>query len=339
VLRSRPAPVRPEPEIEEKPRQGFFGQLFSKLFSSPEPSVAAEKPTSRPQSDSKPAEQRTRAQNGSQQARKTESQGGESRGRNPKRGSKKTKSRSQTQTPSQAQAPATNSDGTPRRKKASRKRGGRKKAGQTGARQQNQPQSASAEQAQPPVSNDAPKSPPSQDKQDKQGENTGRKPRRRRSPYQTAGVKSRDGQAPESKDQNAPEHTRAENVSPDRALVEKSPQPLVEQVQSRPEPRPETPPASSARAEPKPESRPEPRPESKPDPKPETAAKSEPKSEPKVQAVEPKPQPVASESKPAVEKKPDSLTPANVIKDQHGVYTLKPSSTENPGKENSGAAE
>jgi hypothetical protein len=35
-----------------------------------------------------------------------------------------------------------------------------------------------------------------------------------------------------------------------------------------------------------------------------------------------------------VEKKQESPVPANVIKDQHGVYTLKPANSENPGKEN-----
>jgi ribonuclease E len=325
VLHSRPAPVRPEIKIEEKPKKGFFGQLFSKLFASPEPVVEEKKPASRSSSNGKPAAQRSRTQSGSQQATNTDGQAEKPRARNPRRGSKKKKTRSQTQ--AQSQSPATNTDGTPRRKKASRKRGGRKKkTGQPSASQQNQPQSPAVEQAKPPVSSDASQSSPSQDKQ---GENTPRKPRRRRSPYQTAGAKSRDGQAPDSKDQKPQENTRAENVNKDKALVEKSPQPLVEQVQSRPgtSARPEAAPKSSASAEHASGNRPE--------SKPESAAKPE----PKVQAMEPKPQPAASEPKAPAEKKPDSMTPANVIKDQHGVYTLKPSGSENPGKENSGAAD
>jgi len=312
VLHSRPAPVRQEPKVEEKPRQGFFGQLFSKLFSAPTPAAEEKKPTSRAPSDGKPAAQKARTQSSSQQGRKSDGQGSEPRTRNSGRGSKKTKTRSQAKTPAQdqSQAPEANSDGTPRRKKASRKRGGRKKTGKPRASQQNQPQSTVAEQAQTPAGSDAPKPPPSQDKQ---GDNTSRKPRRRRSPYQTAGGKGRDGQASESKDENAPGNSGAANVPPEKALTEKSPQPLVEKTQSGPE--------TTAR----PESRPEP------------AVKSEPKSEPKAPAVEPKPQPAASEAKPPAEKKPDSLTPSNVIKDQHGVYTLKPTHAENQGKESSGA--
>jgi len=320
VLRSRPAPTRPEPESVEKPRQGFFGQLFSKLFSSSEPVAKAEKPTSRPQPDRKPDEQRASARNNSQPRRRTDGQGGEPRTRNTRQSDKKKKPRSQTQpqvqgqAQTQAQEPSASPDGTPRRKKASRKRGGRKKTGQTSANQQNQPQSSPVEQAQQPPASEAVKT---ESAQEKQGENSARKPRRRRSPYQTAGVKPRDGQPAESNDRNEAEKARAENVPSEKALVEKSPQPLVEQVQPRPE--------TAARSEPRPESTA--KPEAKPEPRPE------------AQAVESKPQSVASEPKAPVEKKQDSPVPANVIKDQHGVYTLKPSNTESPGKENSGAAD
>jgi ribonuclease E len=320
VIPNRPAPTRPEPKVaEEKPKQGFFGQLFSKLFSSSPPDVETEKRKPSPRPDSKPAAKGSPPQNTPARQRSADGKSGETRTRNPRKRGKKKKTASQKQAQPQAQGEtqSTTADGKPQRKKTGRKRGGRKKAGKPGANPQNQAQSGQVEQDQAPVKQDGVQN---ETTQEKQGESSARKPRRRRSPYQTAGVKSRDGAPPEAKDKSDQEGSKTSSV--EKALVEKRPQPLVEQAQASPKT------TAESRSEKQPEAG------SRPETRSEPQARSETAPQPKAQPAEPKPAPDASEPKPVVEKKQESPAPANVVKDQHGVYTLKPANSENPAKEN-----
>ncbi len=340
VIPNRRVPARPEPVVEEKPRQGFFGQLFSKLFTSSEPEAGSDKPAAPKRSEAKPAAQKTESQSAQQKGRSTDSNSGQPRTRNTRRRSKKkVQTSSQAQTQPQEQAQPASPGGKPRRKKSTRKRGPRKKkTSQSRANQQAQPQAASGDQEQKPASGNASQNEPAQDKQG----GTGRKPRRRRSPYQTAGVKSRDGQAPESTDKSQSDKAVTETTSSEKALVEKSSQPLAEKSsqslaetsQPRSKPKPESQPKAESRPEPKTESAPGTG--SRPEAKPESKGSSEPKSDPKPEPADSKPQAASTGSKPPAEKKQESPAPVNVIKDQHGVYTLKPSTSENSGKESSG---
>ena len=148
-----------------------------------------------------------------------------------------------------------------------------------------------------------------------QGEAPARKPRRRRSPYQTSGVKNRDGKPADATGGEPSTRATSESVPHDKAIVEKPAQPLAEQPRQKPEPRAESKP------EPKPEQKSEPRAESKPKPEPKPEAQAKP---------EPKPQAAPAEAKSAA---------ANVVKDQNGIYTLKPSKPEAVNNEKTGAAE
>jgi ribonuclease E len=288
VIPSRPAPTRPEPKEADKPSQGFFGQLFSKLFSS-SPEVKVETKKAPPRPDGKPTAQRPPAQSEQNRRRSTDGKSGAPRTRNTRQRGRKKKVQSQTQAQPQTQASSTSPDEAPRRKKAGRKRGGRKKAGKTSASRPNQSPSMSVDQDQKPVTSDAVQN---EAPKEKQADSAAHKPRRRRSPYQTAGVKPRDEQSSEQKARPESGESRVENTPSEKPLVEKAAQPLVEKAP-----------------------------------------------QPLVEQSQAKPQPVASESKAPVEKKQENPVPANVVKDQHGVYTLKPSNTESPGKENSGAAD
>jgi ribonuclease E len=307
VLPSRPAPSRPEPVIDKKPKPGILGQFFSKLFSSPEEET---KPEAKPARAKTTSRQRTskKKTNQNRQPQRSGSDGktGAPRTRNTRRRGRKKKVQSQTNDQASAQnqnqPQADSPDGKPRRKKATRKRGPRKKkVSQANNAPQNQAEATPVTPATPgqtpPASAEAKKESP----QDKPAETSARKPRRRRSPYQTAGVKSRDGHGADSTDKGPK----------DIPKTEKPAKPAAEQPQT----------AS----------------DSKPAPKP--ASKAAPKPEAKAQKAEKKPQPAASEPKAATEKKSPPPAPANVTKDQNGVYTLKPSKPASAKKETSGAAE
>jgi len=199
VTPSRPVPVREEPELEtvatERPKQGFFGMLFTKLFSSSEPQQAATttkpKQTAEKSAPAKPAAKaaqpaqrpQTQSAGGDSKPKSTEKDGsGRSRGGR-RRGKKK-----------QAKSADGNSrpEGQKQAKKKPRKKASRKKAGSA----QGQASSAKSEQSK----TDQPQSDPSgaqkpaasQDGQEQKQDASGRKSRRRRSPYKTSGAKQRD---------------------------------------------------------------------------------------------------------------------------------------------------
>jgi len=117
-------------------------------------------------------------------------------------------------------------------------------------------------------------------------ESSGRKPRRRRSPYQTAGVKPRDGQTQESANKGQPDSAPNKVNEPSS-----SPAALPAPKQVQAEVREDAPPA----------------------PKPSQA--------------------------PTAESKPTAEAPVKVIKDQNGIYTLKPAQSEASGRESSGTTE
>ena len=344
VMHGRPAPNRPEPAaaVEEKPKQGFFGQLFGKLFAAGESEKKEEKPSPQSRPAKKTPRKKASRRGGQQQRSNTGNQSGESRSRNPRRGGKKKTSQSR--------------DGNRPSKKTPRKRSPRKKTPQSRGEQANKPQTANDQTSQ----NKAEPGSQTNDSQPKQGEQTGRKPRRRRSPYQTAGVKGRDGRqadATEAKTSGQAPTEKALVEKPSQPLVEKQSQPLVEQPAKTVKPEAE----KAAPAEKKQEAKPDkPSGEQKQADKPvskkpqqteksdkkasekaekpakktsEKKVKSE-KTAKKTSAKAEKPAPKAAKeadkkpSEPAAEKKPKSKPTVEAVKDQHGVYTLKPPPTE-----------
>ena len=306
VVRNRPAPVRaapPEPEKKAKP--GFFGQLFSKLFSgSEQEEPVAEKPPARKKASKKKATA-TR-----QQSRRDPRQGGEQRTRS-RRGGKKKKvsSRSQPGEDQKQQSKKISGKKKTTRKKSTRRRAQKPRADQTG-RQQDLKQQTAGQQETPKQSagNQSQKSA----SQDKPAETPSRKPRRRRSPYQTSGAKGRDGRSEDVADkvQTPPV---ASDDSRAKALVEKPDQPMVEQGKPKRQPveKREKP------AERKPADTNE---------KPRAA---------KAGTDEPKPKTMQAKSdspkaeKPKAEKKAGSGQKVEAVKDQNGIYTLKSPPSEN----------
>ena len=320
VIPSRPVPSRPEPVVEKKAKQGFFGQLFSKMFSSAEEDEEKEAQRTAKKAATKRTSGQSPTRGQQSQSGSAEKTGGSPRSRNTRRTGKKKKTqartRPQTDKKDQTQAPA--AEGGRPKKKRTRKRPPRKKAGQPRTDRANQPQG----QAPVKAEDQAPKGPESAKPdapKEAQGEAPARKPRRRRSPYQTSGVKNRDGKPADATGGEPLTRATSESVPHDKAIVEKPAQPLAEQPRQKPEPR----------AESKPEPKPEPKPEQKPEPRAESKPKPEPK--PEAQAKpEPKPQAAPAEAKSAA---------ANVVKDQNGIYTLKPSKPEAVNNEKTGAAE
>ena len=274
VAPSRPAPSR-EPEKEEKKeKKGFFGQLFSRLFDGGEEEAKEQTPIVTKKTTKKTGSSSQQRQGSQQQRRSTD-------GRSRKRSTKKKQSQ---QRGGQRQA-----DGQRGSKKATRKKASKKK---TANRRNQQPRQDQAKQ-------DAPNAQASSD--NTQPENTGgqRKPRRRRSPYQTAGAKSRDNR-PEDKSA-APASPAAESGPVATKAPEQAAQPekkaLVEKKEQQPlavvpaaaketpaakaaDAKPDVKQAEKAAVEPEKQSR---KPESvKPEPKqqsPEKAAAAQPKAE------------------------------------------------------------
>ncbi|MEE4219295.1 MAG: Rne/Rng family ribonuclease [Xanthomonadales bacterium] len=221
VAPSRPAPSR-EPEKAEKPekkeKKGFFGQLFSRLFDGGEEEEAEHKPAV---SKTAPAQRGSSSQ---------QRQGSQPQKRSPDSRSRK---RSTKKKQSQQQAGQRQADGQRGSKKTSRKKASKKKAN---SRRKPVPRQDQAKQ-------DAPGTQASTE--NSQPENAGgqRKPRRRRSPYQTAGAKSRDNRTEEKSmaaetpaTDNVPPATKAAQQPPradSKALVEKQQQPLAAVPETR----------------------------------------------------------------------------------------------------------
>ena len=190
VAPSRPIPVREE-KMEEK--KGFFGQLFSRLFTGSEEEEEKAKPVSKKTAKKRSSSgQPRRGQRGQQQQQSSD---GRSRNRSPR------KKQSQTQG-GQQQADGRRGSKKTARKKTGKKKTNTRRAQQPKQTQQQTQQGATSEQPQQQTHQGATSEQKGGD--NKQAETTGgqRKPRRRRSPYQTAGAKSRDTR-PEEKVDNA----------------------------------------------------------------------------------------------------------------------------------------
>ena len=189
VAPTRPVPLRETKEIKEKP--GFFGQLFARLFNGSEEEVtkkpAAQKTASNQQTPAK------KSTGGSRQSSNRQDSDNRSRRRSSK---KKTASRQE------GQQQQRGSKKTPR-KKAARKKV-QKKQGSAPSQQQQKKQPQ--QQQQSPQKN-ADNAQPQGKGPANETENTAqRKPRRRRSPYKTAGAKPRDNRVETGSDkQNAEE--------------------------------------------------------------------------------------------------------------------------------------
>ncbi|MBT8047378.1 MAG: Rne/Rng family ribonuclease [Xanthomonadales bacterium] len=325
VVPSRPVPSRPEPVervevVATKPKQGFFGQLFSKLFTAgdeSEKTAKKEKPAA-PETKQTTKTATTRRRQPQQQNKQR--QGGEPRARKPRRGGKKkkTQARQQPGGEQQKQTQSSSPDGRKATKKRTRKRPPRKKKTQSRTDQsgnKNQAASTDTSGAKENIAKNQANKP-----QEKQGDSPARKPRRRRSPYQTAGVKTRDGKTAEPENQQAQKGS-SEAASGGKQLVEKREQPVV-QKKDQPlaeQAKPKETKSQSETVQPKPETA---------KPKPEQA-KPEPAGQPKTKAA----------SKPTADKQKEQGASVKVVKDQNGIYTLKPSKSESAGKDKSGAAE
>jgi len=210
VTPSRPVPVREEEEsvelpVAEKPRQGFFGMLFAKLFSSSDqspPETTPKKPADRPVTDrpvptkpaAKAAEPARRPQSepaSSDKQPKAADKEGSGRSRGGRRRGKKKQAR-------QSEERGRPEGQQKQAKKKPRKKAPRKKAsdssGQASPPQKEEnradKQQSGADEAQDPSK--------AQDGQEQQQDGASRKSRRRRSPYQTAGAKQRDGRPAET---------------------------------------------------------------------------------------------------------------------------------------------
>jgi len=314
VIRSRPAPSRPEKVIEKKAKPGFFGQMFSKLFASAE----KEEPVKAKPSKAAPRKttgKKTTSRSAQQQRRSDSRQGGDSRSRN-RRGSKKKKTQSQ----AQPRKDGRQSKKTPR-KKAPRRRQSKPRSEQANQAQSKDNQAPDqAEQQKQASGTDVKQNAP----QEKQAETPARKPRRRRSPYQTAGVKSRDGRPSDSAEQ-----TPAKQPPAEKALVEKHDHPLVEQSKPvRPPPKSEKPTEKPVEKTASKSAKKDAKPKDKSKDKP----KDKPKDEPKAKADKPKAKTKADKPKTqkTSEKKSAGKPPVEAVKDQHGIYTLKSSQPEKP---------
>ena len=177
---TRVAPSRPAPQREEKPKaekQGFFGQLFKRLFNGGEAEEPEKKPARKKSTSKRPATRK-------------------------KTGSKKTSSRRRPQSATKKNTQR-KADGSQSKKKTSRRRPSKKKTQAKQGQGQNQSQQKAASNT------NANKGEAKQ--QDASGNQ--RKPRRRRSPYQTAGSKTRDNrQGDNAQNQEAGNNAAAENT-------------------------------------------------------------------------------------------------------------------------------
>jgi ribonuclease E len=329
VIPSRPAPARTAPPaVEKKSKPGFFGQLFSKLFSAGEEEQPAKpKPEATPR---KKASKKKTTHSRQKQGRSDSRQGGDGRPRK-RRSTKKKKVQSQSQ---QRQEGGQKSKKAPR-KKASRRRSQKPRGKQPGqarsADTQSPKQDEVKEQGKPAESRQ-------ETTQEKQGEASARKPRRRRSPYQTSGVKSREGRPADTAEKTG---ATTGKPSSEKALVEKSDQPLVEK--SKPNHESKTPqrPAESRNKKSKTSDKPR---KSQGDKtadhtaaKPEKPAKEQKKADAGSNKPQSKPEgskegkAKKSDEKPKkADKKSENRQSVAAIKDQNGIYTLKSSGADKP---------
>jgi ribonuclease E len=216
IMPSRPVPSRPAADSEKKARPGFFGQLFSKLFSSGEEEKKAVEAETQARPAKKKVSKKNTPQRGQQQRRSSSRQGGDSRSRNPRRGSKKKTAQSR--------------DGGRPAKKTPRKKAGSKKTPRSRRGQGNRKQSPGQTEAQDQaVASNVNKDAPSE----KQGDTATRKPRRRRSPYQTSGAKARDGRPAEAAEKAQSVATPVKDAAAQKSPVEKA-------VVEKPAPKPES---------------------------------------------------------------------------------------------------
>jgi ribonuclease E len=221
VTPSRPVPVREEPEAEaeaapevaKKPKQGFFGMLFTKLFSTEDKQPASV--TAKPQADktaparpaakaAEPARRQQAETAGADQQSKAADKEGSGRSRGGRRRSKKKQARSGDE--------RGRPEGQKQAKKKPRKKAPRKKAdadtGQTGSAQVGEDR---AERPQPDK-DESQKTAAAQDGPEQKQDGAGRKSRRRRSPYQTAGAKQRDERPADSEGAKARQDNRADET-------------------------------------------------------------------------------------------------------------------------------
>ena len=196
VAPSRPAPSREPEKAEQKEKKGFFGQLFSRLFDNGEEEEAEQEPKVSKKAPAQRASSSQQRQGSQPQRRSTD-------GRSRQRSTKKKQS--------QQQGGQRQADGQRGSKKATRKKASKKKAA---SRRSQAPRQAQAKQ-------DAPNAQASTE--NTQPENAGgqRKPRRRRSPYQTAGAKSRDNRPEDNS--VTPESPSADNAAPAAKAPEQPP--------------------------------------------------------------------------------------------------------------------
>jgi ribonuclease E len=185
VMPARPVPARsaatPEPA---KDKQGFFGQLFSRLFGGAE---AEEEPAEKPAEPKPPA---TRQQRQPATKKKTPARGGQ-------KSSRSRSSSSRGRGRQGGRKPAQKSSGqrkTSTRKKTTRKKTTTARDSSSGRKQQSRKKTQTSKEAAPTDKKAASQESGNQDKK----ETATRKPRRRRSPYQTSGVKGRENQATET---------------------------------------------------------------------------------------------------------------------------------------------
>ena len=318
VVRSRPAPDRSAPPVaEKKTKPGFFGQLFSKLFTgTEEDEPETPKPEAAPRKKTGKKKTTRSSQN---QARSDSRRGGDSRSRK-RRSTKKKKVQSQSQQRQDGGQKSKKVSG----KKASGKKAPRRRSKKPRAKQPSQDMSSDKQTSKQDETGSMEKPAESRKESpgEKQNEPSARKPRRRRSPYQTSGVKSREGRPADTAEKPA---AKVEKPPSDKALVEKPDQPLVEQ--SKPT---KTEEKTAAKSE-KPDKKPVDNSEKPAEAKKKTSARSDKPQSKQEGKKERNPEP--SDKKPDTRKKPDDQPQVAAIKDQNGIYTLKPSGADKPKSE------
>ncbi len=270
VTHSRPAPTREiKPTQVKKAKPGFFGQLFAKLFSAGEVEAEPVKATAAParkKTAQKKTAKKTTARTGQQQRRRG-GQGKESQSRPSRRSGKKKTAKS---------ADTSGRPGGQRKsKKTPRKKTARKKKPQSRDSKMSKANSAAAGDT-----------PAKSDGKPQASEGAQRKPRRRRSPYQTAGAKSRESRPEETPKTEKTQAPKSKAGPADKAPVKDS--------------KPNAPKKVAAPKESKVQA-------------PETAPKSKPAREAGQKELELPPVGEVKSGGPLVE----------VTKDSKGIYTLK----------------
>ena len=227
VTPSRPVPVREETEVDAqgaaKAKQGFFGMLFTKLFSSGEqaPTGAIAKPERpavksaplkpEPAAKAAPSSERPRREAaGGDRQQKSSDKEGSARSRSSRRRSKKKQAR-----PSEERG---RPEGQKQAKKRPRKKASRKKVG-TASAQPAAPKNEAKPADRSQSESAGPKKPDTgQDGQEQKQDSPGRKNRRRRSPYQTTGTKPRDEQPADAEGKPRKEGAEVAESQPPKAV-------------------------------------------------------------------------------------------------------------------------